>query len=121
MIYWENWRPIIKAYSLKPIVEVCFGDFVRLKEIDKTFKLWDDNKFPISINDVSQGYTLGNCYFIAALSALADKPDLIKGLFNFPTKEDEGLISDAGIFSVNVFIRGVPKNILIDDIMPITS
>ena len=34
----------------------------------------------IDPNDIYQG-DIGNCYYLAALSALAEKPDLIKKLF----------------------------------------
>jgi hypothetical protein len=31
--------------------------------------------------DISQGFTLGNCYVVAALSSLANKPELVKNIF----------------------------------------
>jgi hypothetical protein len=55
---------------------------------------------------------LGNCYFIAALGALANKKNLI---------EDSGKIYPGGIISVNVFICGVPHIVHIDDLFPVTE
>ena len=49
--------------------------------------------------DVAQGY-LGNCYFLAAASALAEKVEVIKDLFHEDTK------SDSPLFTIDMFIEG---------------
>jgi hypothetical protein len=61
-------------------MELVLGGFKRISEIDKGYKLWS-KKDPIDIFDLAQGYTVGNCYFIAALCALTNKPELIKRIF----------------------------------------
>ena len=82
MLCWYNFRPIVESYNLIPIMESTLSDFKRLYDINKNYKLWsDDNQ--INYNDVAQGFTLGNCYFIAALGALANKKNLIESIFNF--------------------------------------
>ena len=55
--------------------------------------------------------SLGDCYFIAAMSTVAWRPELVKKLFL-----TEG-ISDAGIYHIKLYIRGKPWLIEIDDEM----
>lgn len=81
--------------------------------------MWDERQ-PISVHDVAQGYTLGNCYLVAAMSALAQNPQLIKNIFNFQ-EGDEGKLNPNGIISINMFIAGVPHVMNIDDIFPVTN
>jgi len=95
-------------------------DFVRLKDIDKDYKLWSRDQ-PVSNEDVTQSYTLGNCYFIAALSAMSTKPGLIESFFNFNSEDDLGILYDQGIASVNVYIQGVPRVINVDTLFPVTK
>ena len=64
---------------------------------------------------------MGNCYFIAALGALANKKNLIERIFNFKNPEDSGKIYPGGIISVNIFICGVPHVVHIDDLFPVTE
>jgi surface antigen len=82
MLVWYNFRPAIESYNLIPIMESTLNNFKRLTDINKNYKLWSDNNL-IAYNDVAEGFTLGNCYFIAALSALANKKNLIEKIFNF--------------------------------------
>ncbi len=49
--------------------------------MDKGFKIFDETP---SFQDISQGI-LGNCYFLSALGALAQYPNLIRRIF--PTEE----------------------------------
>ena len=62
-------------------------------------------------NDVIQG-ELGDCYFLSALSALAENPERIKRLF--PTLK----MSDKGIYETLVYLHGDPTNIVLDDYVP---
>ncbi|KAL7711879.1 Calpain family cysteine protease [Entamoeba marina] len=62
-------------------------------------------------NDVSQG-ELGDCYFLSALSALADYPERIKKILDNCTTEETGKYS----FDLNV--KGISTTIVIDDQIP---
>lgn len=61
--------------------------------------------------DVIQG-DLGDCYFLAVLSAWAEFPERIEALF--PNKN----ISPNGIFEIKVYIHGSPISVVIDDFVP---
>ena len=61
--------------------------------------------------DVIQG-ELGDCYFLSAISALAENPERIRNLF--PTQK----ISDKGIYETLVYLHGEPTNIVLDDYVP---
>lgn len=61
--------------------------------------------------DVIQG-ELGDCYFLSAISALAENPDRIKKLF--PTLK----VSEKGIFETLVYLHGDPTRIVLDDFVP---
>jgi hypothetical protein len=65
----------------------------------------------IDPNDINQG-ALGNCYFLATLSALAEFPDRVMKVFNNKT------INPSGAYSVTLYIQGIPKEIVVDDCFP---
>lgn len=65
----------------------------------------------IEPNDIQQG-GLGNCYFLAVLSAMAEFPDRIKSLFYTRDR------NDAGCYLVCMFINGKPMPIILDDWIP---
>lgn len=52
---------------------------------------------------------MGDCYFMASASAVAEWPNLINNIFLTKNK------NKAGIFAVRVFIRGKPYVISVDD------
>ena len=64
-------------------------------------------------DDIAQG-SLGDCYFLAGISAVAEHPDLITDSIVIQN------VSNAGIFGFNVWVRGIPTIIIIDDIVPAT-
>ena len=64
-----------------------------------------------SINDIGQG-AVGDCYYLAALSAVAEVDDRFKKVFVNPNK------NTAGIYAFNVFVRGIPTIVTIDDRLP---
>jgi hypothetical protein len=104
MLLWGNSRTENANQDLLPILEIVLFEFCRLFNFDESYQLWDDETSPISVNDVAQGYTLGNCYLIAALAALAEQPDLIKQIFY---KED-GQLNPSGMYRFRIYVRGVP-------------
>jgi hypothetical protein len=82
MLIWENSRTENQNQDLLPILQIVLFEFCRLFDLSNgDYQLWNDETSPISVIDVAQGYTLGNCYLIAALAALAEHPYLIKQLF----------------------------------------
>lgn len=62
-------------------------------------------------NDIQQGY-LGDCYFLAGLAALSERPDRIFDLFI--TKET----NEHHYYSVKILYRGKWRTIDIDDYFP---
>jgi len=68
----------------------------------------------IGPNDIHQG-RLGNCFFLSALSALAEKKHYIQRLFH-----SKG-ISSTGCYSIWLNDSGEWKNIIIDDLIPCTE
>ena len=55
---------------------------------------------------------LGNCYFLAALSALAENPHRIKNMFHTKT------VTESGAYAVKLFVNGEPMDIVVDDHFP---
>ena len=64
--------------------------------------------------DVQQG-ELGDCYFLSALSALAENPERIKKLI------PKNKISDKGVYECDVYVHGEPTPVVIDDNVPVVE
>eukprot|EP01126_Amoeba_proteus_P003000 TRINITY_DN10979_c0_g1_i2.p1 TRINITY_DN10979_c0_g1~~TRINITY_DN10979_c0_g1_i2.p1 ORF type:complete len:547 (+),score=113.39 TRINITY_DN10979_c0_g1_i2:691-2331(+) len=79
----------------------------RSSEIFKSPKLFSDG---ISPHDIKQG-ALGDCYFLAALSVLAEHPQFITNLF---TCHD----NDCGVYSVTFYPMGIKTEVVVDDLLP---
>lgn len=95
MLIWHNHRTTTPCHDLYPIIEVVLDDWKRLWDLSNNkYQLWDDKTSPITPHDAAQGYTLGNCYLIASLAAMAERPELIKNIF--PTSD--GKLSQNGIY-----------------------
>ena len=62
-------------------------------------------------NDINQG-GLGDCYFLAVLSSLAEFPERIADMFVTKT------LNDAGIYMVKFFINGIQHPVIVDDHLP---
>lgn len=65
----------------------------------------------IEPGDVRQG-KLSDCYFLSALSALAEVPGRIESLFNTKT------VNQAGIYSINFNVNGYRQEVIVDDFIP---
>ena len=65
-------------------------------------------RFGVTPNDIAQG-SIGNCWIMVALSALAEYPERIENIFH--NRE----ISQAGFYAVNIYALGVPYTTYIDD------
>jgi hypothetical protein len=75
--------------------------------IPKEIKKDDD----ILTEDINQG-ELGNCYFLSALSSLAEVPQRIQNMF--PNDK----VHKNGVFECLVYIHGFPMKICVDDYFP---
>lgn len=83
----------------------------RLSSINKNATLFGDNGFD---HDIDQG-DLGNCYFLGGIASVAEVEDRIKNVFiNEKT-------NNAGIYGFNVYIRGIPTIVTVDEQVPVTS
>jgi calpain-15 len=80
----------------------------RISEIFKTPEVFASGIDP---NDVKQG-SLGDCYYLAALSSMAEDPKDILALFY--TKK----INTAGCYLVYLYINGVKRPVILDDYLP---
>jgi len=65
----------------------------------------------IDPKDIKQG-ELGDCYFLSAISAIAERSDRIKKLFL--TRE----VQKSGCYCVALCINGVWEEVIIDDLIP---
>lgn len=91
-------------------------EWVRVSDRDNfpgTESFWGPNGVDsISIRDIRQGY-IGNCWIMAAISALAEHQDRV----------DDIMISNGfeenGIYAMNMYSLGVPFTQIVDDWMPI--
>ena len=69
-------------------------------------------KDSIDPRDIKQG-TLGNCWFLGAVSALAESPQFIQRLF-----PDGDSLRDIGMFRVHFFKNGEEHTVVVDDFIP---
>ena len=65
----------------------------------------------IDPNDINQGQ-LGDCYFLATCSSVAEDPDRVKDLFI--TQE----FNVAGIYLLKLWVNGIETPVIIDDHVP---
>jgi calpain-15 len=92
-------------------------------ELYLTLKWWrasEMREFPIlwSLNikpeNIKQG-SIGNCYFITAISSLASLPNILEDVFI--TKET----NEAGIYAMRFFLNGLPRIVVVDDYLPVRA
>lgn len=62
----------------------------------------------IDPNDINQG-ELGDCYFLATCSSIAEDPDRVKDLFI--TQQSNA----AGIYLLKLWVNGIETPVIIDD------
>ena len=65
----------------------------------------------IGPNDIEQG-SLGDCYFLSALSALAEFPDRVKKIFL--TEQ----VNKSDLYAVNMFVNGAFQMVVMDAMFP---
>jgi hypothetical protein len=66
----------------------------------------------LNSSDVIQGTVLNDGYYLSGLSALSTIPNLLANTILTPT------YSSSGIFAANVFIKGIPTLVTVDDYLP---
>ena len=64
--------------------------------------------------DIRQG-AVGNCWFMAAASALAEKPHRLEKIF----LNQDGVVNSKGMYAVNIYTLGVPHTVIVDDYLPL--
>jgi hypothetical protein len=65
----------------------------------------------VEVSDIHQGQ-LGNCYFLSALSALAEFPERYNDIFITKKK------SQNGCYALRLILQGIPKIVTVDDYFP---
>jgi hypothetical protein len=106
----------------KPLDEKQYNNnYASFDSLDSTWKraseLFSDYSIfidKIEVDDVKQG-SIGNCYFLSALAALAGYPGLISLLFR--TKE----ANKNGYYEVVLFIDGEWQIVILDDYFPVSN
>lgn len=76
-----------------------------------TYKVFVDTIEP---NDIKQG-SLGDCYFLSTLSAIAEKPERIRRLFESPQ------VNEHGVYAVRICDLGVWTTVILDDYIPCSA
>ena len=105
-IYWADY--IYESFS--PIrVDADKSSWMRAGEAYPDYTLWGPDG--VTSYDLAQG-SLGNCWVINALSALAEYPERIYNIFHNTEKNDKG------VYGMNMYALGVPYTILVDDYLP---
>ena len=75
--------------------------------------MWGPNgKESVNPQDINQGY-IGNCWIMAAISAMAEVPGRVDSIF---VNDD---LSEAGIYAVQMYTLGVPFTQIVDDFIPL--
>jgi len=75
---------------------------------DGEVRIFKDDVKP---SDIKQG-ALGDCWFLAALAALAEQPKRVQKLFG------DCKFNDLGVYEVNCFKNGRPTTVIVDDLFP---
>ena len=103
------WAEVGETWSTAGEVEV----WKRIKDVygGGDYSLFGSNG--VTPRDIFQG-SIGNCWFMSALSAIAEKPGRVEKLFLNPTNEIEPL----GIYGIQMKALGVNHTVLIDDFLP---
>ncbi|KRX05713.1 hypothetical protein PPERSA_09853 [Pseudocohnilembus persalinus] len=106
-----NQKSLTRDLSYMP--EAQQYKWTRAQEIypDKQVKIFQGKIEP---NDIKQG-ALGDCYFLSALSVLAERENLIEKLF--VSKE----VNQEGVYGIVMCIDGEFQEILVDDWIPTTK
>ena len=97
-----------ETYTWARAKEIIKNDFEVFEKDDDDD---DDTNLTIEDDDIIQG-TLGDCYFLSAIAALAKEPVLIKRLFETQSYQK------TGAYGVYYNINGEWKMVVVDDLFP---
>ena len=91
-------------------------EWVRASEAFPDNPFWGSNG--ITPEDVRQG-VIGDCWFMVAASALAEKPKRLEKIFlNVDAHEPASLNRD-GFYAISLYTLGVKHTIMVDDYLPL--
>lgn len=106
----------------EPKLNIDLQDEVEWRRIDEVFKgaLFDENL--ININYIKQG-SIGDCYFITALSCISKEPKLILNLFDKAPNyilgiEPQSINLKCGIVAIYFHVFGIKIRVIIDTLIP---
>jgi len=97
------------------------ANWLRVKDIfpfEDDFSLWGEHG--ISPTDIRQG-NVGDCWFIAAASAMAERSDRLERLFINQDDKETGGVDQNGIYALQFYALLMPVTITIDDYLPFES
>lgn len=97
----------VPGSSSEPLCSHSY-EWKRASEMYPDVKVFDSS---ISPSDINQG-ALGNCYFLAVLSAMAENEENVRKRFIFTEP------NAAGVYLVNLFINGYETPVIVDDWFP---
>ena len=106
-IYWEEYAPGDVIYDFETNLDSGYYYFERWPKVFSHLDIFHAGYDP-AYDDANQG-PLGNCYFVSAMSSIAEYPELIKNAFLTQEK------NEAGIIGLRFYIRGKPWYLDIDD------
>jgi hypothetical protein len=86
-------------------------EWKRAGEIFDDYLLFDEK---IEFDDINQG-SLGNCYFLSAIAAISEFPEMIYQIFRTKEKNSEGY------YEVILFIDGEWQIVFVDDYFPVSK
>ena len=86
------------------------GGWKRISEVygDGKYSLF--GKEGVTPKDILQG-SIGNCWFMSAISAIAEEPGRVELMF----LNTSNAVEPKGVYGVNMFALGVPITIIVDD------
>lgn len=104
----STFPPDIKSIFGENKNEHCDIKWVRAEELSKTDTLFEE----ISPSVVKQGH-MGNCWFIASLCCLAERPKFVEKIFS------SGNLSTDGSYRLKLFKNGEAVEVKVDSLIPV--
>ena len=104
-----NWIDPINGPSKSKSIDCSRIEWKSVSEIMGKFLLFDSK---IECDDIKQG-NLGNCYFLSAIAALTEMPQLIYQIFITKKENMEGY------YEIVLFLDGEWQIVFVDDYLPV--
>ncbi|CDW87688.1 calpain family cysteine protease containing protein [Stylonychia lemnae] len=95
-------------YSSNGLISYAGNKWERLNNLCPECTLFGTSDY---LNDITQG-GLGDCYYLAGISAVAEINSRFEKVFVNPQ------VNWAGLYAFNVYIRGIPHVMVVDDSIP---